>query len=102
MKNKLAKLLRAWAERLDPGHSTVRMCDAYANTNMIQTEKRVLTMQKMQAEHFILNVHDEREREYAELKMREQFGKAISKCIDIEEELVYGRPRLTATLYYYD
>lgn len=98
MKNKLAKLLRAWAERLDPGHTLVKVND---NITALETHKRVLTLQKMQAEHTLTNLHDSREREYVELKMRAEFSKTVEKMVTIEEDADYGQARLTATLYYY-
>lgn len=98
MKNKLAKLLRAWAERLDPGHTLVKVNDGVTS---IQTAKRVLTLQKLKAEKFLTNTYDAREREYLELVMRAEFSKTVEKMITIEEDVDYGQARLTATLYYY-
>ena len=94
MKNRIANFLRDLAEKLSPSAPVVPVTNG---PHYYHTPVNVLKLQKLKAEVELANPLDQREREHAERKIREDIVRLASEGVQIE---MYNR-HIRANFYYY-
>lgn len=94
MKNRLANFLRDLAEKLSPSAPVVQVKDG---PHYYHTPVNVLSLKKLKAQVKLANPLDQREREEAERKLREDIVHQAAEGVQIE---MYNR-HIRANFYYY-
>lgn len=94
MKNRVAKFLRDLAEKLSPSAPVVQVKDG---PYYYHTPVNVLKLQKLKADVRLTNPLDQREREEAERKLREDIVRQASEAVQIE---MYNQ-HVRAYFYFY-
>lgn len=94
MKNRIAKFLRDLAEKLSPSAPVVQVTDG---PYYYHTPVNVLKLQKLKADVRLTNPLDQREREEAERKLREDIVRQAAEGVQIE---MYNQ-HVRAYFYFY-
>ena len=94
MKNRIAKFLRDLAEKLSPTPPVVPVQDG---PYYFHTPVNVLKLQKLKADQRLANPLDQREREAAERKIREEIVRLAAEGVQIE---MYNQ-HIRAYFYFY-
>lgn len=94
MKNRVAKFLRDLAEKLSPSAPVVQVNNG---PHYYHTPVNVLSLKKLKAQVEIANPLDQREREEAERKLREDIVRQAAEGVQIE---MYNR-HVRAYFYFY-
>ena len=94
MKNKLAKILRAWADRLSP---QVQLRTDYVMPKLMTTDEEVLNLQRYRVIRELQHGLNDRETEFALQRVKADSAKELAELIKLKIQDGY----ITGNIYIY-